>query len=274
MKKLILLLILLFFSIQCKGYVIDSISNKVEEKNYQRIISLAPSITETLKFLGLESRIVGITRYCNIKGKEEVGGLYDLKIEKIIYLKPDLVLMLKTGNIENYEILKSKNINVFVLDYRTVEDIFINLEKISKLTKTIEENRKSIYKLKEDYNNTVKKAKEILKGKRVFVMYSYPLIYTASSNSYVAQIIRETGCINLSDKLPSKYQSLTVNLETVLSFSPDIVIITENNYESITNELTKLGLKSSFVYINPLEISPIPTFYKFIDKVANLITSN
>lgn len=272
MKKVILLF-LLILPLQSTCYVLDSISNNIEEKEYTRIISLAPSITETLRFLGLEDKIVGITRYCNIKGKEIVGGLYDPNLEKIISLKPDLVLMLKFGNIENYNKLKRENLNVFVLDYKTVEDIFSNLEKISKLTKTFNKNQKKVNFLKEEYKKTIKEAEKTLKGKKIFVMYSYPLIYTSSSNSYVSEVIRETKAINLSDTLPSQYQTLTINLEKVIELSPDVIIITENNYNSITNELTKLGVKSKFVYIDPLEISPTPKFFKFIEKVALSITN-
>lgn len=63
-----------------------------------RIVSLAPSITETLFALGLGDRVVGVTRYCRFPAaaltKAKVGGYYDPNYEEIVRLKPDLIIML------------------------------------------------------------------------------------------------------------------------------------------------------------------------------------
>ena len=67
-----------------------------------RIISLAPSLTENVYLLGCADKLVGVTTYCEFpaeaKSKEKVGNLLEPNIEKIITLKPDLVLATKEGN--------------------------------------------------------------------------------------------------------------------------------------------------------------------------------
>ena len=65
----------------------------------RRIVSMAPSITETLFALGLGDRVVGVTRYCNYpaeaKQQAQIGGFFDPNFEAIVALNPDLVVMLQ-----------------------------------------------------------------------------------------------------------------------------------------------------------------------------------
>ncbi len=65
----------------------------------KRVISFAPSVTETLFALGLGDRVVGITRYCTyppqVRNLPQIGGYLDPNFEMILSLKPDLVLLLK-----------------------------------------------------------------------------------------------------------------------------------------------------------------------------------
>ena len=74
-------------------------------QNPQRIISLAPNVTEILFALGLESRVVGVTSYCDFpeaaKAKDKVGDTLQPNLEKIISLKPDLVVVSTSSQLEN-----------------------------------------------------------------------------------------------------------------------------------------------------------------------------
>ena len=67
----------------------------------QRIISLAPNVTEILFAVGLEKKIIGVTRYCNYpeqaQTKNRIGGMVDPDLEKIIDLRPDLIIAFR-GN--------------------------------------------------------------------------------------------------------------------------------------------------------------------------------
>ncbi|MDR0485304.1 MAG: helical backbone metal receptor, partial [Elusimicrobiota bacterium] len=84
---------------------------------YSRIISLAPAAAKSLYQLGLDEEIVGITIYCP-KGKskkEIVGTLIEPDLEKIVSLKPDLIVASKEGNTKGFiEKLRLLKFNVFV----------------------------------------------------------------------------------------------------------------------------------------------------------------
>ncbi|MEN2997448.1 MAG: helical backbone metal receptor [Brevinematia bacterium] len=244
----------------------DSLGVKFEKKEYRKIVSLAPSITEILKFLDLSSNIVGTTRYCEHNSRK-LGGLYDVDLEGIIKLNPDIVFLLRVSDTKVYDFLRSKGIPAFVLEFRSLSDIISWARKISTLTGTFNSNRKKIKDLEHLFDSLAERARKHVSGRRFFVMYSYPTIYTASSNSYVAELIRRVGGINLSDSFCCGYQTIITSVETVLKLKPDIVLITDNNFEAITNELQKLGLNAKFIYIDPMDISPSIRITNFMLKM-------
>lgn len=269
--KVLLVILLILTSLAYDSYsvVVDSLGKKFEEKRYSRVISLAPSITETLLFMGFGDRLIGVTRYCGVE-REIVGGIYDPDLEKIIKLKPDLVLMLKMGSYENYEYLVRRGVKVFVLDYKRLDDIVDNMFKLLKLLKG-EEKVEIIRSFKYSFHTIVSNATRFARGKKFFFLYSYPLIYTASSNSYAADMVRRIGGINVVDHLKSPYQTLTVGVETLLRLFPDIVVLSTENNKLIEEELRNLGLNSTFISVDPMEISPSVRITNFLLKlISNL----
>lgn len=268
--KIIFLLVCCNTSTQGKEIVSDSMGRKFLVKQYRRIISLAPSITDILTFLGASNRVIGTTRYCNFPG-EKVGGIYDPDIEKIVSLKPDIVFMLKFGSKENYDELVKRNISVFVLDFLTVDDIVSNMFSVSKLLMLGKNAYERVNAFSREIQYLFRKSKKSLKGKKFLVMYSYPEIYTASSNSLVADVIRKSGGINITDTLPYQFQTIMIGLERLISLKPDVLVISDPNFSLITNELFKYGVKSKFVYVDPMDLSPSPRITNFINKLLEQV---
>ncbi len=105
-------------------------------EGYRRILSLAPSITETLFALGLGERVVGVTRFCNwppeAREKTRVGGFLDPNYELIATLRPDLVLLLP----EHQQIeanLKGLGLTCRVVRNRSLEEILGTIRTIGEL---------------------------------------------------------------------------------------------------------------------------------------------
>ena len=91
-----------------------------------RIVSLAPSITETLFALGLGDSVVGVTRYCaypkEVRTKQEVGGYFDPNYEAILGLQPDLVVLLPEHQ-KQRDYLARQGIRTLVVDHKTIGGI-------------------------------------------------------------------------------------------------------------------------------------------------------
>ena len=107
-----------------------------DETVYKRIISMSPSITETLYALDLGERVVGVTRFCTYppetKEKMKVGGYIDLNYEAITVLQPDLVILLpEHEKVRNY--LTELGIRFQVVHNRTVSEILATIITIGTI---------------------------------------------------------------------------------------------------------------------------------------------
>ena len=106
----------------------DALGLEVRFTGYpERIVSLAPSNTEILYALGLGSRIVGVTDFCDYppraQKKEKVGGYNTISLEKIVSVKPDLVVAAYGNPSETLESLRKLEIKVFGLNPRTMDEV-------------------------------------------------------------------------------------------------------------------------------------------------------
>ena len=104
----------------------------------QRIVSLAPSLTETVYALGLEDRLVGDTDFCDFppeaQKKTKVGGALNPSLEQIAALRPDLVLVTKSFNrLETVHALDYLGIPSYATDPHTVRDIITSTERLADL---------------------------------------------------------------------------------------------------------------------------------------------
>lgn len=107
--------------------------NKTGEKIYHRIISFAPSLTETLFALSLGNKVIGVTDFCNYppEAKElpRVGGYTNPNYEIILRLKPDLVILLKEHN-SLFGFLQKNKIEYLCVDNRNVSAILSSFRVI------------------------------------------------------------------------------------------------------------------------------------------------
>jgi iron complex transport system substrate-binding protein len=131
MKKLFSLLLL--FCLSCNG---GKSGHADASGHYSRIISFAPSITETLFALGLGSRVVGVTRFCNfppeVKNIPKIGGYLDPNYEMILSLKPDLVLLLHEHS-QLAQFLTKNNICFKRIENENLDEIMSSFTTIGEL---------------------------------------------------------------------------------------------------------------------------------------------
>jgi len=101
----------------------------------ERIVSLAPGLTETLYALGLDDRVVGVTRYCRFPPaaaeKPNVGGLADLDVERLVALRPTLVVLLE-GNRSWQPTCDALGIDTLVVDHRTLDGLLESIRTLGR----------------------------------------------------------------------------------------------------------------------------------------------
>jgi len=212
--------------------ITDDLGREVTiEKVPQRIISLAPSNTEILFALGLENKVVGVTDVCNYppeaKGKEKIGGYNNPSLEKIIDLKPDLILA-AFGNPEKLiEQLGNLDLTVVGLNPKKIEDIFGNIELVGKITDEEEKASKLVENLRKRMEKVLSKTKDLTLEQRPRVLYVvwYKPLWTAGSETFIDELIQKAGGANIAKDLSGWPK---ISLETVIEKNPEIIIVGES----------------------------------------------
>ena len=163
-----------------------------------KIISLVPSITETLFDFGLtDNEVIGRTKFCIhpsdfVKNVAIIGGTKNLNIEKIKSLKPDLIIANKEEN-EKLQVEElMKDFKVWVTDIETLED---NQEFISELGFLLNKNELAL-----DFNqkmNAIFNGVEISNPKKVaYLIWNNPYM-TIGSDTFINEILEKSGFENL-----------------------------------------------------------------------------
>ena len=210
------------------------------EKNL-RIISLAPSTTEILFELGLDKNIVGVSNYCDYPPealtKEKVGSFSQPSIEKIISLKPDLILVAGLEQQPAADKLKKLRLNFLLVYPSDTKGLISSIRKIGAASGCPKKAEALIEKINGQINRLKKKVQQIPidKRKTVFIEIWNDPIITAGKGSFVNELIGLAGGINIAADIPRSYSMISP--EVVISQNPDCIILgymspdSNNNYK-------------------------------------------
>lgn len=205
----------------------DSYGREVTlDKEPKRVISVAPNITETIFALGKQDKLVGRTDYCDypeeVSDIESVGNIDQPVVEKIVELKPDLVIASSIFQKEVLEKLEELNIKVAVLQgEESFEGAYDVIGKVGILLNSKDEAKKLINDMKEKVELVKNSVKELDKPSVYYVIgYGEFGDYTAGRDTFIAHIIEMAGGINVADDVDGwKY-----NIESLLEKDPDMLI--------------------------------------------------
>lgn len=291
MKK-ILILILIIFIQGCggkkapEGKIIlkikdDSGAEITFEKYPERIISLAPNITETIFALHADGRLAGVTKYCNYppeaQQKKIIGGMIDPDIEIITSLKPDLIIETTEGNSKaSYQALVNAGFKVFMLNPQDINGITRMIKSIGEITNTMPraiELSDSITNAKIIFENNLKNSKPAA----VLVLLSINPLITCNSTTYINQVVELSGFENIYKNEPLPYPNISI--EDVNLKNPGYIIITSDIADAGGNYLnflkrnfsgTKAVLNGNIIVANADLLSrPGPRIIQAVNDLIN-----
>ena len=255
------LLIISMFIISCAKKN-DENAKKGENKKYNRIVVLDPATVEMIYMLGAEDKIVGVANLERSKvwpeekvaKLESVGTFMKPSLEKIIALKPDLVIMsaLTDDNLNNG--LKSNNIESKRIQANSIEEIFTNFLEVAKMLGKENEANKIIAEKKAKLEEIKKMAARNKKG--LFVMSASSLMVFGSDN-LPNDIMKLLNIKNIAEN--QKGRNPIVTPEFIIKENPDIIITLLPNPSQIvaTNPQLKNvnAIKNSkFIVVNSSQI--------------------
>lgn len=189
----------------------------------QRIVSILPSLTETVCELGYCARLVGVDRYSNypdsVKKLPEVGGGLDPNVEAIVALRPDVVLMAKSSRVG--ERLEALGIKVVALEPKSHADVQRVILKLGQLLEVADAQR--IWRaIDAGVSAAAQSVPANARGARVYFEVNQGP-YAAGESSFIGETLTRLGAKNI---VPAKLGPFPkLNPEYIVRANPDLIMI-------------------------------------------------
>jgi iron complex transport system substrate-binding protein len=203
--------------------------------NAQRIVSLAPSNTEILFALGLGNGIVGVTEFCDYpqeaRLKEKIGGFSTVDVKKVISLRPDLVLATDFHLSTIVPQLKSKGVNVLVIETKTLLDAPQCIARVGEITGHQNEAYQLAKSLREQIRVITEQTKQLSQSERPKVCYlccDSPLSI-ARSTCPPNTLIEIGGGVNIGRDI---LRGTAIDLEAIVNRDPEVFITSKGHGET------------------------------------------
>jgi len=253
-----------------------------------RIVTLSPAINEIVFALDGGEKIVGNTTFCNYPQASQhipkVGGYYAPSLEKVLSLKPDIVIM-QENNLALADKFRQLGIQTMVIKIDTISSIKKAIFDIAKL---LNEEKKADAIVKK-IDASLHSLKGIVGDKKILIPIGYHTelskeIYVAGQNLYFDNIIEASGNVNALQS--SRKGQPVLNLEKILQTNPDIVIILASRMRE--KHLTKEALiapwlklpinaaKTKSIFVETEDYAGIPSdrIVYFIDDFRGILRAS
>jgi iron complex transport system substrate-binding protein len=215
-------LFLFFFS--CK--------NTEKEARRSGIVSLLPSITETICAIGAEKELVGVSKFCVYPSEvvdsiEKVGDCIHPNFEAILKLKPRIVF-LGDMQTEAADRIRNMGINIVMLRQSTIEDFYKGLDTIGLLLNKVRESDSLAVAMKAVFDSLSGEWQGTLPIRTLFVVGRNPgtlsNIYTMNSKSFLSELLKIAGGVSVFDTITTVW--CKVSLEEIMIRNPDVILET------------------------------------------------
>jgi len=228
--------------------VIDEVGRKVTvPAEVQRVVSLAPNLTEMVYALGLQDKLVGDTDYCDTppaaKSKPHVGGPMSPSLETIVGLRPDLVLATTSINhVETVDALQHLGIPVYTSDPQSVEGMLASTRRMADLMGANEKGEEVVGQLQSRLDALKAKLAGRPMAHVLFVVWMDPLI-TIGQNTFIADALKWAGAesVVMSDQ---KWPHLS--FEEIVRVQPEYIVLTPDHAESNATGLADLRSRNGW----------------------------
>ena len=201
-----------------------------EEMVAERLVSLSPSITETLYALGAEDRLIGVSRFCKYPPaamqKPKVGGRLDPNVEAIFKLKPDVVLI-PAGAVDLIQKLEPMGLRTLELPQNTVEDVFETIRLLGNLCGRQTEADALERSLKERLEKVRQEASQkparraLLVVGRNYASEQLEDVYITGQDGLCSVLLQFAGGTNA---YTGRQAFPKISVEGILSLNPEVIV--------------------------------------------------
>jgi iron complex transport system substrate-binding protein len=211
----------------------------------KRVVSVAPSNTELLFALGKGDVLVGRSDFDDyppeVSKIPSIGGFYPPNYEAIVAAKPDLLLMIGGSVPEREKLTNEYKLNVLVLDPKTFDDLYKDIDLLGKVLNSQEQAAKLVAQMKADVKKIADKAAAAKEKPTVFYEVWHDPLMTAGTKTFINDLINLAGGINLGADVEGW---TNYSLEKVQAKDPQIYITSKEAAASVGQRSGFGGLKA------------------------------
>jgi iron complex transport system substrate-binding protein len=246
----------------------------------KRIVSLAPSMTEELYLLGAEDSLIANTTYCVTPhaagAKEKIGDITKINLEKIVSLKPDLVLATSLTNSKAIQKLKNLGIEVMIFpapkNYAYLCDQFLELGKaVGK-----EAQAKAIIAESKERVTAIRARTAELAKPKVFIEIGAKPLFTANKDYFINDFVELAGGVNIAQDAKvgtySREEVLRKNADLIIIVMMGLAVKKETEVWQKFKDLNAVRDNRIYIIDSRKVCSPTPvTFVETLNEIASLL---
>lgn len=246
-------------------------------RNVERIVSLAPNLTENIFAVGGENKLVGVTTYCDFPAEAQkiakIGDTQNPNIETIIALKPQLVFVSTASQIQAFaERLERQNIAVFITNPQDIEGVYRSLYQIGEVLNEKERANLAVEELKKRVAATEARTATATDVK-VFVQIAREPLFSIGKSSFMTDLINRAGGVSVTAGVAEAYPKFSK--ETALAYQPDVLILSESEDNLTPNDVFKdsPAVKNGKVFKIKADLisRPGPRIVEGLEKIARAL---
>ncbi|MDH5762816.1 MAG: ABC transporter substrate-binding protein, partial [Nitrospinota bacterium] len=255
----------------------------------QRIISMSPSITETLFALGVGDRVVGVTDFCSYPKEAcdlpKVGGLLNPSVETWIQLKPDLIIHQEDSHKLRTN-AQNLGIRTQAVSMTRLQDIFDTIQTFGEVLGCQPAARELIQKLQSGIQNQQLRLKQIPPKTSLLLLNEggdpNGALYAVGRNTFLGELMELAGGKNVLTDPTINYPK--ISKEFILRHSPEVIIQAGPNANMTSQEKTEklkqwqrfptlTAVKNKTIYFVGADyiLIPGPRFLNILDHFARVI---
>lgn len=194
----------------------------------KRIVSLCPAVTDTLFALGLEKETAGRTRFCihpspDVLNVPAVAGTKDLKLDRLLELKPDLVIAEKEENTKEMVETLESHVPVYVAEVQSIEDAYRMMIGIGDITGRPSEGLQLAEKTAEEFRSLAGAAS----GDVLYMIWKKPYM-AAGRTTYIQSVLEHLGFTNAAAQFSGRYPALEP--KDIQAVNPSVILLASEPY--------------------------------------------
>lgn len=220
--------------------VVDPTGRPVQmPQNPERVVALAPSVTEIVYALQEEGRLVGVTRFSNYPAAAQhlpkVGSYVHLDVERVVALRPDLCIAVKDGNpIASVEQLLAVGIPVFAVDPVDLERVMQSVTAIGTILNADARARAVVSDMRRRMAAVQARISQTDRRPRVFFQIGISPIVSVGDNTFINTLITMAGGINVAAGT-SPYPRFS--REQVIALAPEVMVISSMARQAVFEQV-------------------------------------